>query len=87
MSTWTDPQGYPEITMNPDIVRGSAPWRLPPTSDTEDDTSPGTREPSPLREQAAQALRAKRQAARPGQQPTSCSPHHRGVVQCPSPNP
>jgi hypothetical protein len=71
MSTWTDPQGYPEITMNPDIVRGDAPWRRTPTSDTEDATSPGTREPSPLREQAAQALRAKQHADRSGQQPTS----------------
>jgi len=71
MSTWTDPQGYPEITMNPDIIRGAAPWRRTPASDTEDDTSPGTREPSPLRVQAAQALRAKQQADRPGQQPTS----------------
>lgn len=66
--SWTDPQGYPEITMNPRIVRGEAHWRRTKPTSTDTDTesssaSPQVRELSPVRKRAAEALKNQQQVS------------------------
>ena len=68
--SWTDPQGYPEITMNPRIVRGEAHWRRtePTSTDTESSSAspPQVRELSPVRKRAAEALKNQQQVGQRG---------------------
>lgn len=71
--TWTDAQGRPEWFMHPDIMRGTAAYRVVAGDDTNHDNEQQPRPPlvrrppSPIRVAAAAKLAA--DARRTGEQP------------------